>query len=117
MLACANGLSNARVADDLGVSRETGRKWRSRFAANRLEGWWTSRVRGPRGRSRTSRSKPWSPGPSARRRQRVTISSDLVGGLLERPDGRQRLLAGPRSPRRVWWPGRPLLGPGVALLR
>ncbi|WP_241745987.1 IS630 family transposase [Streptomyces lydicus] len=35
--ACAEGLPNARVADDLGVSRETVRKWRSRFAANRLE--------------------------------------------------------------------------------
>ena len=38
VLACAEGLSNARVADDLGVSRETVRKWRSRFAADRLEG-------------------------------------------------------------------------------
>lgn len=38
VLACAGGLSNARVADDLGVSRETVRKWRSRSAAGRLEG-------------------------------------------------------------------------------
>lgn len=38
VLACAEGLSNARVADDLGVSRETVRKWRSRFVADRLEG-------------------------------------------------------------------------------
>ncbi|WP_309500300.1 helix-turn-helix domain-containing protein [Streptomyces shenzhenensis] len=37
VLACAEGLPNAQVADDLGVSRETVRKWRSRFAANRLE--------------------------------------------------------------------------------
>ncbi|MEU0068215.1 helix-turn-helix domain-containing protein [Streptomyces sp. NPDC006332] len=37
MLACAEGLENARGADDLGVSRETERKWVSRFAANRLE--------------------------------------------------------------------------------
>ncbi|MFD7779037.1 helix-turn-helix domain-containing protein [Streptomyces sp. NPDC059753] len=28
---CAEGLSNARVAEDLGVSRETVRKWRSRL--------------------------------------------------------------------------------------
>lgn len=38
VLACAEGLPNARVADDLGVSRETVRKWRSRFTADRLEG-------------------------------------------------------------------------------
>lgn len=38
VLACAEGLSNARVADDLGVSRETVRKWRARFSADRLEG-------------------------------------------------------------------------------
>ncbi|MFI6086061.1 IS630 family transposase [Streptomyces sp. NPDC051217] len=38
VLACAEGLPNARVADDLGVSRETVRKWRSRFVADRLEG-------------------------------------------------------------------------------
>lgn len=38
VLACAEGRSNTRVADDLGVSRETVRKWRSRFAADWLEG-------------------------------------------------------------------------------
>lgn len=38
VLACVEGLSNARVADDLGVLRETVRKWRSRFTADRLEG-------------------------------------------------------------------------------
>jgi transposase len=38
VLACAEGRPNAQVADDLGVSRETVRKWRSRFAADRLEG-------------------------------------------------------------------------------
>ncbi|MCX2971954.1 helix-turn-helix domain-containing protein, partial [Streptomyces marinisediminis] len=38
VLACADGASNARVADDLGISRETVRKWRSRFVADRLEG-------------------------------------------------------------------------------
>ncbi|EFL00161.1 transposase [Streptomyces sp. SPB78] len=35
--ACAEGLPNARVAGDPGVSRETVGKRRSRFAANRLE--------------------------------------------------------------------------------
>jgi transposase len=38
VLACAEGRPNAQVADDLGVSRETVRKWRARFAADRLEG-------------------------------------------------------------------------------
>lgn len=38
VLACAEGRPNAQVADDLGISRETVRKWRSRFAADRLEG-------------------------------------------------------------------------------
>ncbi|MEU0694787.1 helix-turn-helix domain-containing protein [Streptomyces niveus] len=37
MLACAEGRANARVADDLGVSRETVRKWRARFLTDRLE--------------------------------------------------------------------------------
>lgn len=38
VLACAEGRPNAKVAQDLGVSRETVRKWRARFAADRLEG-------------------------------------------------------------------------------
>jgi transposase len=38
VLACAGGGSNTEVAAALGVSRETVRKWRSRFLANRLEG-------------------------------------------------------------------------------
>jgi transposase len=38
VLECAAGCSNAQVAVALGVSRETVRKWRSRFAAARLEG-------------------------------------------------------------------------------
>ena len=38
VLACAEGRPNAQVAQDLGVSRETVRKWRSRFAEGRLEG-------------------------------------------------------------------------------
>ncbi|WP_309500299.1 helix-turn-helix domain-containing protein [Streptomyces shenzhenensis] len=38
VLARAEGRANARVALDLGVSRETVRKWRARFLADRLEG-------------------------------------------------------------------------------
>src|SRR5690348_10220753 len=36
VLACAESKPNARVAADLGVSRDTVRKWRSRFAAGGL---------------------------------------------------------------------------------
>lgn len=38
MLACAEGESNQRVAARLWVSVPTVRKWRGRFAAERLEG-------------------------------------------------------------------------------
>jgi transposase len=38
VLACAAGTANSKVAVDLGVSRATVTKWRSRFAAARLEG-------------------------------------------------------------------------------
>jgi transposase len=38
VLACAEGHSNAAVADRLGVSKPTVTKWRSRFVARRLEG-------------------------------------------------------------------------------
>ncbi|WP_329372930.1 IS630 family transposase [Streptomyces sp. NBC_00669] len=38
VLACAEGRPNAQIADGLGVSRETVRKWRARFVADRLEG-------------------------------------------------------------------------------
>lgn len=38
VLACAQGGSNTQIARDLGTSRETVRKWRARFAENRLEG-------------------------------------------------------------------------------
>ncbi|MFG2525300.1 IS630 family transposase [Streptomyces sp. NPDC048527] len=37
VLVCAEGRPNAQVAQDLSVWRETVRKWRSRFAADRLE--------------------------------------------------------------------------------
>jgi len=38
VLACAAGAANTQVADAVGVSRATVAKWRSRFAADRLEG-------------------------------------------------------------------------------
>jgi transposase len=38
VLACADGMPNTRVAEQLGVSRATVGKWRSRFVARRLEG-------------------------------------------------------------------------------
>jgi transposase len=38
VLACADDRSNVQVAELLAVSRTTVRKWRSRFAEDRLEG-------------------------------------------------------------------------------
>jgi transposase len=38
VLAAADGLSNGKIAERLGVSRPTVTKWRSRFAADRLDG-------------------------------------------------------------------------------
>lgn len=38
VLACAEGKGNVAVAEELGISRETVRKWRTRFLAGRLEG-------------------------------------------------------------------------------
>ena len=38
VLECAAGRANTEVAESLDVSRETVRKWRSRFAVDRLEG-------------------------------------------------------------------------------
>jgi transposase len=38
VLACAEGGSNTQIGQQLGVSRETVRKWRTRFAAGRLDG-------------------------------------------------------------------------------
>ncbi len=38
MLAAARGRDNARIAADLGISIDTARRWRGRFAARRLDG-------------------------------------------------------------------------------
>ena len=38
VLACAEGANNTQVAKDLGLSRPTVRRWRDRFAAERLDG-------------------------------------------------------------------------------
>src|SRR5438270_11677359 len=38
VLACAEGGSLTQIARDVGVSRETVRKWRTRFETHRLEG-------------------------------------------------------------------------------
>jgi transposase len=38
VLAAAMGRSTARIARDLGISEDTARKWRGRFAARRLDG-------------------------------------------------------------------------------
>lgn len=38
VLACAQGETNTIVADQLGISRSTVRKWRTRFVADRLDG-------------------------------------------------------------------------------
>jgi transposase len=38
VLACAEGGTNSQVAEMLGVSRETVRKWRAQFVTHRLEG-------------------------------------------------------------------------------
>jgi transposase len=38
VLECAAGRSNSEIAQLLGISRETVRKWRARFACDRLEG-------------------------------------------------------------------------------
>jgi hypothetical protein len=38
VLPCAEGKTNTAVAQELGVSRPTVRRWRTRFCAKRLEG-------------------------------------------------------------------------------
>jgi len=38
VLAAADGLTNAAIAGELGITDDTVRKWRNRFVADRLEG-------------------------------------------------------------------------------
>jgi FixJ family two-component response regulator len=45
VLACADGLSNTKVAEQLGVNQVTVGKWRARFVEHRLEGFLMSRAR------------------------------------------------------------------------
>jgi transposase-like protein len=45
VLRCAEGGSIGEVAAEVGISRNTVSKWRSRFLAGRLDGWPTSRGR------------------------------------------------------------------------
>ncbi|WP_246494494.1 helix-turn-helix domain-containing protein [Streptomyces zagrosensis] len=67
---CAEGRSNAEVAEDLGISRETVRTWRSWFVADRMEGWVDKPRSGLLGRSRMNGSRAWSPGRWTRCRRR-----------------------------------------------
>lgn len=68
---CAEGWANAQVALDLGVSRETVRKWRARFLADRLAGLVDRAAFGRRpqleGGHRVRRAEYGIPPPAARR--------------------------------------------------
>ncbi len=55
VLAAARGLENREIAEELGMTRETVGRWRSRFAENRLDGIVKDLPRG--GRKPTKRSK------------------------------------------------------------
>jgi len=47
VLACAEGTrTHAEIAAELGCNPVTVSKWRNRFAADRLDGWWTPPDRG-----------------------------------------------------------------------
>ena len=51
VLAAARGRDNARIAADLGITVDTVRKWRGRFAGRGLAGWLTCPAAGGRGGS------------------------------------------------------------------
>jgi putative transposase len=57
VLACECEANNQAVAANLNLSPYTVGKWRSRFVADRLQGFTTRCGRAGRGRSRT---RPWS---------------------------------------------------------
>ena len=44
ILSGADGLNNTAVSVQLGVSKQTVGKWRSRFLKRRLDGCWTNRA-------------------------------------------------------------------------
>jgi len=65
VLDAARGRDNARIAADLGISVDTARRWRGRFAARRMDG--LNDLPDPRGRGGSARrSGPrWSRWPDA----------------------------------------------------
>ena len=59
VLLAAEGVSNLVIAERLGTTRVTVATWRRRFAEGRLDGLLDEPRPGPRGRSRTKRSRMW----------------------------------------------------------
>jgi hypothetical protein len=57
VLLADEGLNNTEIAARLGVAVSSARKWRNRFVEHRLDGCSTSRGRGGRERSPTTRSR------------------------------------------------------------
>ena len=59
VLESASGKSDQAVASALGTTRATVGKWRTRFLRDGCDGYWTSRVRERRARSRTRTWSGW----------------------------------------------------------